>query len=607
MPAGPIKKQDVAEEEGSEAQSEDWDATLKYNQGQPSKDLAALQNRLPAARESLKKFRGDTEERRRLDLARKEALLTVKTLLGEALHDEERQEAAAKAGDGKRRQGKRGSKEQGRFGNANKTATDVALFKSADQYRKELFARLDEKEYNVEDFYRKDGRAVEIATSAWFNNLTLMVIVSNVVWIGIESDFNKADQASLDFDAYLAIEYIYMVFYTFEIGCRWMCFEKKMQAFKDYWFIFDFSLVVLMLFENLLLPLGKMLFASGELDLDLGFLNVMKIFRLLRLFRVVRVVRSVPELMTVIKSMAAAVRSVAAICCLLAGSVYVFAVIFRLLHDSSEAEPEAGNEDTGRFDTLLWSMFTLIEGTLSGEFPQHMVDPLKQIVYLLHLLFSHTLMLSMLIGLMCQIVTTVGGAQKEKIAVQECRTVLRSHFDAADVNKNGKLDIYEFFVLLQVPDVIVALREMDIDVAHWITTADFVFETVDEISFAKFIEVALNLRASNFARVSDVVDIRKLIFSEMHEVQARQRMSDETFLQGFTELESRQKSFQAQINQQLNDVISLLGGQAKQLPQSHRGTQLVSYHDVADWPTGNDLSFHDQWPMAAKAEEMHHF
>jgi len=253
-------------------------------------------------------------------------------------------------------------------------------------------------------------------------------------------------------------------------------------------------------------------------------------------------------------------------------------------------------------------MFSLIEGTLSGEFPTFLLDDwYYKVAYLVHLLITHTLMLSMLIGLMCQIVTTVGGAQKEKIAVQDCREVLRSHFDSVDTNQNGKLDIYEFFVLLQVPDVIVALREMDIDVAHWITTADFVFETVDEISFAKFIEVALNLRASNFARVSDVVDIRKLIFSEMHEVQARQRMSDETFLQGFTELESRQKSFQAQINQQLNDVISLLGGQAKQLPQSHRGTQLVSYHDVADWPAGNDLSFHDQWPMAAKTEEMHHF
>jgi hypothetical protein len=256
-----------------------------------------------------------------------------------------------------------------------------------------------------------------------------------------------------------------------------------------------------------------------------------------------------------------------------------------------------------------------------------MVDPLKQIVYLLHLLFSHTLMLSMLIGLMCQIVTTVGGAQKEKIAVQECRTVLRSHFDAADVNKNGKLDIYEFFDLMQVPEVIVALKEMDIDVAHWITTADFVFETMDEISFAKFIEVALNLRASNFARVSDVVDIRKLIFSEMHEVQARQRMSDETFLQGFTELEtqllqgfrdieSRQKTFQAQTTQQLSDLTSLLGGQAR---LSTRGN--VSFPDVRDvrepkesrdWPSEKDLSFPTRssdlsLPKRGKAENMHHF
>merc|ERR1719446_1718146 len=97
----------------------------------------------------------------------------------------------------------------------------------------------------------------------------------------------------------------------------------------------------------------------------------------------------------------------------------------------------------------------------------------------------------------------------------DARTILQEHFDAADVNRNSQIDIFEFFNLLQKTEVIFALQEMDIDVLHWISAADFVFENTEEITFAKFLEVALSLRANNLARVSDVVDIRKLLSSEM--------------------------------------------------------------------------------------------
>jgi len=106
-------------------------------------------------------------------------------------------------------------------------------------------------------------------------------------------------------------------------------------------------------------------------------------------------------------------------------------------------------------------------------------------------------------------------------------------------------------------------------------------------------------------------------FSEMHEVQARQRMSDETFLQGFTELENRQRNFELSIGQQLNELISLLGGQAKPLPAARgSGAGEVSgemgYHDISDWPAENDLSFSMVKSKGSRGrvpaeEEMHHF
>ena len=49
-------------------------------------------------------------------------------------------------------------------------------------------------------------------------------------------------------------------------------------------------------------------------------------------------------------------------------------------------------------------MFTLLEGTLSGEYPDGMTSYHMKLVYLIHLLLTNTLMLHMLIGLMCEIV-----------------------------------------------------------------------------------------------------------------------------------------------------------------------------------------------------------
>jgi hypothetical protein len=200
------------------------------------------------------------------------------------------------------------------------------------------------------------------------------------------------------------------------------------------------------------------------------------------------------------------------------------------------ADPDVGHGVPGSYDDMTQAMFTLLEGTLSGEYPDGMQSYVMKLVYLLHLLVTNTLMLHMLIGLMCEIVTMVGSGMKDKTAVQQAKRTLHQHFKAVDTNDNGLLDIFEFFRLLQVPEVIIALQDMEIDVLHWITAADFVFENSSEISFSKFIEVALNLRANNFARVSDCVDIRKLINHEMVDLELRQKKFEDTVHMGFAGL-----------------------------------------------------------------------
>merc|ERR1719313_1380188 len=81
---------------------------------------------------------------------------------------------------------------------------------------------------------------------------------------------------------------------------------------------------------------------GGGMPLDL---SVLRLLRLLRLTRMVRLMRSVPELLTLIKGIVAATRSVGSAMMLLIIFTYVFAIIFTGVYRELEALPEDFDAD----------------------------------------------------------------------------------------------------------------------------------------------------------------------------------------------------------------------------------------------------------------------
>jgi hypothetical protein len=424
----------------------------------------------------------------------------------------------------------------------------VALFKSVEQYEQEMYDTLDEKAYDVEELYFDDKRiVVQIATSDWFNNFTLLVIVFNVCWIGYDTDANTEANILDAPMAFLVMEYFFTVFYTIEIVVRFLSFRETMAAFKDNLFLFDFVLVMFMLLENVVFA-----FIFSSANVNLGVFNVLKLLRLVRLFRLARIVRSVPELMTLLRSMKEAARSVAAVSVLLWGNIYIFAIVFRLIWiNGTHGEP-------GLFDNVTESMFTLIAGALSAEYPDGMDHYGMKVLYLMHLLITNTLILHILVGLMCAIVTTAGTAQRDRVAISNARDTLRSYYDAADTNENGKLDIFEFFELLSQPPVFASLQRMSIDVIHWLNTAESTFRDIEEISFAQFLSAALNLRAKNTARVSDVVTVQKLLTAEMIDLEAHLGSIEKTVTANRKQQEEASREVVKRLNSLESAVLSRL-------------------------------------------------
>merc|ERR1719387_2770692 len=97
----------------------------------------------------------------------------------------------------------------------------------------------------------------------------------------------------------------------------------------------------------------------------LSQLSILRLLRLLRLSRMARLMRSVPELLTLIKGIVAATRSVGSALVLLIIETYVFAIIFTgVYRDLKFQDPDELTEDESflleNFGTMPASIFTLL-------------------------------------------------------------------------------------------------------------------------------------------------------------------------------------------------------------------------------------------------------
>merc|ERR1712032_1495084 len=119
--------------------------------------------------------------------------------------------------------------------------------------------------------------------------------------------------------------------------------QHKGDAFKDTWFCFDSLLVGLMVWETWIIVLLVAIVSDGIGGGGLKKLAIFRLFRLLRLTRVARLarlLRAFPELLVLTKGALMGLRSVGATLVLLAGTIYVYSIMFTQLLSETEVADE---------------------------------------------------------------------------------------------------------------------------------------------------------------------------------------------------------------------------------------------------------------------------
>ncbi|CAE8591248.1 unnamed protein product [Polarella glacialis] len=438
--------------------------------------------------------------------------------------------------------------------------TNIFGFQDRDTIKQEIRSRILQQKppYRVYDYYHETGFWRGVATSAIFENATLVVIAINALWIAIDTDWNTADDLmeadSVDISCFRVsivhsvcpvlgvshacqcqahpvfqvAEHAFCIYFSCEWIVRFMSFKRKFNSLKDPWFVFDSFLVATMVVETWGIPILK---AATGLSGNIGPTAVLRLLRLLRLSRLVRMLRSLPELMILVKGMVTAMKSVVYVFGLLAIITYIYGIALTQL--------SAGFEFHDLYFTSVGvSMYSLL---IYATFLDNLADfcdairaeslPCLFIVFTFVGLAAMTMM-NMLIGVLCEVVSSVAAAENEERMTVTVVEKMREVLAAVDADNNGSISYKEFLLICHQPAALQALKEVGIDPVGMIDFAETLFiqdGVAIEMTFEKFMGMLLDLRESNCARVKDIMNLYNQIQPEMKAAQKdMQEIKDRT-------------------------------------------------------------------------------
>lgn len=395
------------------------------------------------------------------------------------------------------------------------------LFANADTMKEEVRKAVEKPAYNVNNMYHKTGCCQRIARSPAFEYFTFLVIGFNTLWIAYDTDMNASAMLFLASYEFLIAENFFCCYFVTELTIRFMAFKRKRDAFVDSWFLFDWLLVVVMVVESWVVTgIFALMARSGGstqgLSFDSSIFKLVRILRLVRIARIVRLLRAIPELLILVKGLAAAARSVILTLVLLLVIIYIFAIIFRQLTDGTSLGAEY-------FESVPAAMVSLL---LRGTLPD-MAEMATNIgtehlalgvLFIIFILLGYLTVMNMLVGVLVEVVSCVSAVEKEEMSVHLVKSKLSQIFgrkEAWDGDGNNLISREEFQGLIVNREAALDLQEVGVDVMGLAELSDFIFRDNVELTFGQFCTLVLQFRGSNHTTVKDIVELRRFLVQEL--------------------------------------------------------------------------------------------
>ena len=151
--------------------------------------------------------------------------------------------------------------------------------------------------------------------------------------------------------------------------------------------------------------------------------------------------------------------------------------------------------------------------------------------FLIFVFLTNLTLLSMLIGVLCEVITQNTHSIKEEQATRYVRVTLAKVYDSLNPDRPKGvarlLNREQFTDLLAEPETVTALATVDVDPSNLETLETLLFEDSvqgpDLMEFHEFVEAILSLRQSNMATVQDILISRQLMQRFSTDIMARLR------------------------------------------------------------------------------------
>jgi len=223
---------------------------------------------------------------------------------------------------------------------------------------------------------------------------------------------------------------------------------------------------------------------------------------------------------------------------LLAILLYVFAIAMRQLTDGT---------DVGElhFYSVPSSMYRLlIEGVFLDNLSSTVKvmsdsSPVFTIVFLVFVCIAALMVMNMLIGVLCEVVSDVAKREKEDMGVHALKMKLAAVMARLDRDGTGTLSEDEFVQIMGDATIVQLLDEVGVDPIGLIDMASTIFLRDDcddeeiEITFQEFLEIVLEARGSTVACVKDIRDVKQAIMAELEDLKVKLRVTRcRSFLHG---------------------------------------------------------------------------
>lgn len=138
--------------------------------------------------------------------------------------------------------------------------------------------------------------------------------------------------------------------------------------------------------------------------------------------------------------------------------------------------------------------------------------------YLLLLLFlfiTALAIMNMLIGVICSVVQALSDVEEEETFAREAMQKLEALLISIDVDGNRMIDKREVESLLDNRELLLILKDQNIDINGLLDFIPFMFRDEDELKIKDFLNMLIQFRGTRTATVKDLVEMRKFMSMEM--------------------------------------------------------------------------------------------